>query len=181
MKNLILLVTSCIIFWNSMLGQNVDLKLKNGIYTFTEVIEEENFNPSIGYNKFIQDYASSLQPASQLIWAPNIKTGIISTNESEKIITLVHSFDYPGKNYRCVIYRMKIEFREGRYRYEIRDITLSYATAVSGMTNEPLEKNLEKSNDKKKEKTLGFINSKISEDVKRMKSKFTSNSSSTDW
>lgn len=151
------------------MAQTCNISLKDDEYSFEEIVTLEKLDPQEGYSNFLVNYVPSLQPASQLIWAPNVKNGVITTNEEARIITISHSFDYPGKNYRCVIYRMKIEFKENRYKYRISTITISYATAVSGMTNESLEQFLQKENDKKITSTLSFINEKIDLEIQKMK------------
>lgn len=156
-----------ILIYTFSFSQEIQLTIdESKKYVYSEVINVTSLNKSALFNIFKENVVPSLRDASQLIYSSNKRGGIVFEDAEKNSIILNHSFDVKGLPYGCIIYNMKIEFKDGRYRLNIYDLTISYG----GAKVEPFEAYIERKSTGWK-KVLQITNNNFNGIINNIKSK----------
>ena len=166
-----------LIFSTIAFSQEIQLTIDDAKkYVYSEVIDASSMKKDVLFARFKESVVPSLRDASQLIYSSNKRGGIVFEDAEKNSIVLNHSFDVKGLPYGCIIYNMKIEFKDGRYRCNVYDLTISYG----GSKVEPLEVYLERKSMGWK-KVLEAANTGFGEIISNIKSKMKTRAGDDNW
>lgn len=158
-------------------SKEVYLEINNNKYTYSEVVEVKSTKKNELYKRCLENFATSLSPSTHLMWALE-KNGVTLSNEKSGLVVIRHSYDFESiGSYGCIIYTLKVEVKDNKYKYTISDITCSYATM--GMTKKTLNEYFGKKLNKRKQKKLDKINEKFTAIINDLNSKM--NQGNSDW
>lgn len=172
-KWFLLIFSFCTVSFSQDIQLTIDDSKK---YVYSEVIDASSLDKSVLFNKFKENVVPSLRDASQLIYSSNKRGGIIFEDAEKSSIILSHSFDVKGLPYGCIIYNLKIDFKDGKYRLNIYDLTISYG----GARIEPFEVYIERKSMGWK-KVLQITNTNFSDVINNVKSKMKTKAVDDNW
>lgn len=150
-------------------------------FTFSEVVTQDGATKGKLYNTCMSNFVPALKPASKLIWIQGERNGVtIQSPETMDMLVVRHSIDVSfAGGYSCIVYNIKFNFKEGKYKYSIEDITLSHSTATKGMTTETLEEYIIGKKEKKQIRYMEEVNEELNKVIALVQKKMKV--SNEDW